>query len=54
MKYLYKLRDWAYKRFDSWLTTVGTENCPMPNEYDHLPDDLQLFTSSDRMGDEKG
>ncbi len=54
MKYLNKLKSWAYIKFDSWLTRVGVENCPAPHEFDHLPDDSKLFTSSDRLGDEKG
>ncbi len=54
MKCLYKIKNWAYLKFDSWLTRVGVENRPVPHEFDHLTDEPQVFTSSDRMGDEKG
>lgn len=54
MKYLYKLRDWAYIKCDSWLARIGAQNCTAPHEFDHLTDDTQLFSNSDRTGDEKG
>jgi len=54
MTILQKVFSWLGAKFDAWLSKVGEENRPERHDFDHIPEDFQLFSDSDRIADEKG